>query len=300
MAQFAFYLLYVLSWLPLWFLYAASTLLSLIAHYLVRYRLSVVEQNIAMSFPEKSRKERQRIIRGYYRHMGDLLMEALYNLRATPDQIKRHYHIVNREILDRIYEHGQSAVLISSHYNNWEYMVAGLNILFLHHGIGVGKPLQDKRFGKLLTRQRTRYGTEVVDQTNVRETIAYYEQHHVPCAYMLLSDQCPSNSYKSYWTTFLHQETPFLYGAEYFARKYALPVVYYEVHKVHRGQYDVVFELLSENGAAEEPYAIEQRYVDRLEKLLQSKPDYWLWSHRRWKRSRPAEVPIHTPLSQTI
>lgn len=291
----AFYLLMALAWLPLWMLYLLSDLLWPVVYHVVRYRRRVVDTNLRNAFPEKSERERRRIARAYYRHMADLLVEALYNLRTTPPQIKRHYRLVNREVVDRHYEQGRSVVLLSSHYNNWEYMVAGINMLLLHHGVGVGKPLEDQKIGKLITQRRMRFGDEIVDQSNVRQTMDYYHKHHVPCAYMLLSDQSPNDVHKCYWTTFLHQETPFIYGGEHLARKYGYPVIYYEVRKVRRGQYEVVFEELCKNAAEEPLYHIERKYIDRLEQLLRKQPEYWLWSHRRWKRIRPSEMPLYNP-----
>ncbi|KWW28910.1 MAG: lipid A biosynthesis lauroyl acyltransferase [bacterium P3] len=299
MVRIAFFLLMAVAWLPLWLLYAVGDLLRPVVYHVVRYRRRVVEQNLRNAFPEKSAAERRRIARAYYRHMVDLLVEALYNLRTTPAQIKRHYRLVNREAVDRYYEQGQSVVLLSAHYNNWEYMVAGLNMLLLHHGVGVGKPLEDKKIGSYITRRRIRYGTEVVDQTNVRQVMEYYHRHRVPCAYMMLSDQSPNDVHKCYWTEFLHQETPFIYGGEYLARKYGYPVIYYKVNKVRRGRYEVVFEPLCDNAADQPQYRIEQQYIGRLERLLRDKPEYWLWSHRRWKRVRPPEIPLHAPAAHS-
>lgn len=292
MVYIAFYLLMALAWLPLQLLYLIGDLLYPTLFYVVRYRRRVVESNLKNAFPEKTKQERRRIERAYYRHLIDLLVEALYNLRTTPPQIKRHYQLVNREIVDRYYEQGRSVVLLSAHYNNWEYMVAGLNMLLLHHGIGVGKPLEDKNIGTLITRRRIRYGTEVVDQSNVRQVVEYYHQHRVPCAYMMLSDQSPNDVHKCFWTTFLHQETPFIYGGEHIARKYGYPVIYYEVHKKHRGKYEVVFQELCNNAAEQPQYFVEKQYINLLESTIRKQPEYWLWSHRRWKRTRPAEIPL--------
>lgn len=288
-----FLLLMLVAWLPLWLLYGLSNVSWPILYYIVRYRRKVTDTNLKKSFPEKSDKELKTIAKRYYRHITDLLVEALFNLRTTPQQVKQHYHITNRQILDKYYEQGKSVILVSAHYNNWEYMVVGLNMMLRHHGVGVGKPLDDKRFGKHLTKKRTRFGTEVVDFTNVRETFAYYDAHKVPVAYMMLADQSPSNEHKSYWTHFLNQETPFLYGAEYFARKYNYPVLFYKVEKTKRGYYQVTFSELCDNPLEVPQYTITKKYVSLLNDLLHEKPEYWLWSHKRWKRKRPQDMPLY-------
>lgn len=264
-----------------------------IVYHLVRYRRRVTRNNLAKAYPQWSAEERHRIEKNYYRHISDLLVEGVVNLYASPKRILRHYKVVNRELVNAYYEKGQSVVLMSSHYNNWEYMVSSLNFQIRHVGIGVGKPLENKSVAGFITRRRSRFGTEIVDQTNVRQKMSYYQSHQVPAAYMMLSDQSPNDVHKSYWTMFMNQETPFIYGAEYFARKYDMPVLYYEVRKVKRGYYEVEFCSLCEKPNEVPQYTIVAEYIKRLKQTIDQAPQYWLWSHRRWKRQRPADVELH-------
>ena len=271
-------------------MYLLSDILYFIAYHLAGYRRRVVRENLAACFPDKTEQERRKIERQYYRHMCDLLIEGAYNLVTSPEAIKRRYRLTNRQLVDRYYEQGRTVVLMSAHYGNWEYMVSSLNMQLLHHGIGVGKPLDDKSVAAFITRRRTRYGTQVVDQSDVRQHVAFYDRYHVPCALMMLSDQSPSNPHKSYWTQFLGRDTAFLYGAEYFARKYNYPVLYYSVRKVKRGYYEVTFSPLCERPEEVPQYTIVERYVRRLEQEIQAAPQYWLWSHRRWKLTREGRI----------
>lgn len=272
-----------------------SDILFLLVYHLVGYRRKVTRANLRNAYPEKTDSERKDLERQYYRHMCDLLIEGAHMLVASPKSILRHYRVTNRQMVNQYYEQGQSVILMSSHYNNWEYMVASLNFQLLHHGVGVGKPLND-RAAQFISRRRIRYGTQVVDHTNVREVMDYYHRHRVPTAYMMLSDQSPSNERKSYWTLFLNQETPFLYGAEHFARKYNYPVLYYSVRKVKRFHYEITFSTLCRQPQTEPPYEITRRYVGLLGQTIDQAPQYWLWSHKRWKRRRPADMPLHAPL----
>lgn len=270
-----------------------SEIIYVAAYRLAGYRRKVTRTNLVKAYPQLSAMERKRLEKAYYHHISDLLVEGLHNLYARPQTLMKRYKFVNRQMVNEYYERGESVILMSAHYNNWEYMISSLNFQLMHHGVGVGKPLEDKLVAKYITRRRSRYGTEIVDQTNVRQVMEFFHQHEVPTAYMMLSDQSPSNVHKSYWTTFMNQETPFLYGAEYFARKYDMPVLYYEVTKVKRGHYEVRFEKLCDKPSEAEPYAITKAYVRRLSETINKVPQYWLWSHRRWKRTRPEEVPLH-------
>lgn len=155
--------------------------------------------------------------------------------------------------------------------------------MFLHHGVGVGKANTDKVFEKLINRARTRYGTEVVFADTVRDTFERYETEHIPTAYMMLSDQSPNSQKRCYVTQFMNQTSGMIYGAEYFARKYDIPVLYYTVVKERLGRYRIDVQVVSEHPNEQPEYAITQRYVELLERDIRQAPAFWLWSHRRWK-----------------
>ena len=271
-------------------MFLLSDIVYWVIYRLVGYRKKVVRDNLRNSFPEKGEEELRRIERRFYRHLCDIFVEGIYNLVATKRSIMKRYRVTNPELVNRYYEEGRTVVLMSAHYNDWEYMITTLNSHFGHQGIGIGKPLENPRVEKWVFARRTRFGTQVVYADTVRQEVDYYHRYGVPCALMMLSDQTPSNTHRCYWTMFLHQETPFLYGAEHFARKYNYPVLYYRVDKVRRGRYTVSFSLLCENPAEVPQYWIEERYVRMLEADIRREPEYWLWSHRRWKHKRPEDV----------
>ena len=280
---FIWFLCYPLALLPLALLYALAGPLYLVLNYVVRYRRKVILENLRNSFPEKSPKEIRKIKNRYYWHLTQIAVEMVKMLVLPRKVLQYRYRCSNPELVNRYFEEGRSVILMSSHYNNWEWMILALDEMFKHHGVGVGKPNTDKVFEKLVNRARTRYGTEVVFADTVRETFERYESQHIPVAYMMLSDQSPNSKKRCYVTDFLHQRTGVIFGAEHFARKYNIPVLYYEVIKERMGKYRVDIQPITDtpNDCAE--YAITQRYVELLEQTIRRKPQYWLWSHRRWK-----------------
>ncbi|MDR1113089.1 MAG: lysophospholipid acyltransferase family protein [Bacteroidales bacterium] len=277
-------LLYPLSLLPMWALYGLAYLFYLVANYLIGYRKQVIINNLTKSFPEKSEQELRRIRWRYYRHLAQLAAEMLKMLTMSRKMLRKRYYCRNAELVNYYFEQGKSVILMSSHYNNWEWMVLSLEEQFQHHGIGIGKANSNKTFELLINRARTRYGTEVVFADTVRDTFQHYESQHIPVTYMMLSDQSPNNIDKSYKTWFLHQPSGLIYGAEYFAKKYDLPVFYYQVIKDKTGYYHIDMELITENPQDTAYGEIIEKYVQLLEKTICQKPEYWLWSHRRWKR----------------
>ncbi|MDR2979196.1 MAG: lysophospholipid acyltransferase family protein [Bacteroidales bacterium] len=276
-------ILYPFSWLPLKALYAISYLFYLIIAKVVEYRKAVINQNLRNSFPEKSEDEIDEIRDRFYKYLSEIAAEMIKMLSISRKQLVRRYRCVNPEIVDNYYDDGKSVILMSSHYNNWEWMVLGLDMFFKHYGVGVGAPNSNKVFEKLINRARTRYGTEVIFANKIREAFSCRKQNDIHTSYMMLSDQSPGNPEKSFKARFLNQPTAVIYGAEHFALKYNLPVIYYEVIKIKRGYYELHFTLIIEKPISTSYGEITTEYLRLLEKTIQKQPEYWLWSHKRWK-----------------
>ena len=236
-----FYLVfYPLSLFPLWVLYGIAYIFYLIVNYIIRYRRHIITQNLKRAFPEKSEGEIASLRRKYYLHLSQIAAEMLKMLTLSRKKVMKRYRCENPEVVNRFYDEGKSVILMSSHYNNWEWMILSLPMQFKHAGVGVGKANSNKVFEMLINRARTRYGTVVVFADHVRELFQDRELNRKPTTYMMLSDQSPNNMNKSYKTLFLNQPSGMIYGAEYFARKYDIPVVYYEVIKEKTGHYIIV------------------------------------------------------------
>lgn len=282
---------YPLSALPMTILYGIAHIFYLFSYYIIGYRKKIVTQNLRNSFPDKTDQELKTIRRKFYIHLGQIAAEMLKMLTISKKELQKRYYCSNPEMVNGYMEKGKSVILMSSHYNNWEWMVLSLDSLFNHHGIGVGKPNSNKIFELLINKARTRYGTEVVFADTVRDTFEHYVNSNNPAAFMMLSDQSPPNPNKSYKAMFLHQPSAFLFGSEYFAKKYNLPVLYYQVIKEKRGYYRIDIEVITENPTDTAYGYITKSYIALLEKTLRSQPEYWLWSHKRWKHNIAIDSP---------
>lgn len=280
---FIFFVCYPLATLPLAVLYLFLPPLYLTLNYIVRYRRKIVDDNLRNSFPEKNDNERRAIRNRYYWHLSQIAIEMVKMLLLPKKMLYYRYSCPDTSLPDRFFNEGRSVILMSSHYNNWEWMILALENMFKQHGIGVGKANTDKVFEKWVNRARTRYGTEVVFANSARETFKHYEENHIPAAYMMLSDQSPNHPDKCYITKFLNQTTGVIFGAEHYARKYNIPVIYYEVVKDRIGRYHLEMQLITDKPQDEKPNFITQRYTELLEDTIRRKPEFWIWSHRRWK-----------------
>lgn len=86
------YLLYYLvilpiSLLPFPILYAFSDVLYIFIYRIFGYRKKVVYMNLSNSFPEKSSKEIEEIMKLFYHHLCDVVMESLKSFTISHHQI---------------------------------------------------------------------------------------------------------------------------------------------------------------------------------------------------------------------
>jgi KDO2-lipid IV(A) lauroyltransferase len=65
------------------------------------------------------------------------------------------------------------------------------------------------------------------------------------------------------------------------------PVMFGAVRKIRRGYYETEMILISTPPYSKEDTSIIENYIKTTEKIIRAQPEGWLWSHDRWKKSRP-------------
>ncbi|NOU17379.1 MAG: lysophospholipid acyltransferase family protein [Bacteroidales bacterium] len=290
MGKIAFYLFFIITrimtLLPLKGMFVISDIARLFIYHIFRYRVKTVRTNLRNSFPEKSSKELKRIEKAFYKHLCDLFIETIYILHANKKDFIKMCKFNNIELFYDFYDKGKSVIVATGHYSNWELLG-----LFAYHNkhftIGIYKPMKNKYFEKFLNSSRERFGAASVPmQDTLRAAIKCTNEKRL-FFLGLVCDQTPSDIH--YWTTFLNQDTPVFLGVEKISRKLNQPVIFCSMRKVARGRYEVELETLCAEPLQTKPYEITEMHVHALEKLIYEAPEYWLWSHRRWKHRKPAD-----------
>jgi KDO2-lipid IV(A) lauroyltransferase len=81
-------------------------------------------------------------------------------------------------------------------------------------------------------------------------------------------------------------EVPVHTGAEMLAKKYNMNMVFLRTKKVGRGYYEASLEVLSENVKEVPNYEITDQFLKLVEQQIYEAPEYYLWTHKRWKHRR--------------
>jgi len=274
-----------LSYLSMWFLHRISDLLFVVVYYLIAYRKKVVIENLTNSFPQKPPQEIGEISRKFYRHLCDIIMESVKLFSISDAEALRRCTPSGTELLHRLYAEGRSAIIIGGHYNNWELAALRFKPLIPHRVIGIYSPLKNVFFNTKIQQSRARFGMELVPVKNTKQSFLALETERFVAIFG--ADQSPSRTSKNhYWTTFLHQDTAVFYGAEKYARKYNLPVIFVKIYKIKRSMYRYELALIEENPADTPKGEITKKHVQLLEQQIIEQPEYWLWTHKRWKIKR--------------
>lgn len=286
----AYRLLYAVLWLvsklPFPVLYLASDLLFVFAAYIIRYRRTVILNNLALALPERSEAERHEIMRQFYRHFCDLIVETIKLLSIRPEVLTSRMRCTNPEEISRMTIHGGGGIAVFAHYANWEWLGAGMGLQLPFETVGVYQPLTSNVFNRLVLHIRERLGNQMITMKETyRESIRRLQK---PCYIAFLGDQTPPRQGPLYFTSFLGRPTPVFLGIGTIAAKLSVPVYYFDIQKVGRGRYEVSLVRLEipEGIPGQDPArAITDTHVHYLESVIRKKPAYWLWSHRRWKHT---------------
>lgn len=273
------------SLLPFRFLYLLSDFAFLIFFYVIGYRRKIVQQNLKNSFPDKSTAELKIIERKFYRHMCDIMVETFKTFTISRKSILRRMKIMNPEIVEPYYDQGRSIMLCAGHYGNWEWFTASLNMQIKYDTYALFAHLKNKFFDKRLKAARSRFGTRMI---SIKHFMRFFiESKEQLKATTFGIDQSPLKAKNAHWMTFLNQDTGVMYGVEKSAKSLNYPVFFIRIEPVKRGYYHMYLDLVSDNPQQEAPFHIIEKATKMLEAEIIKQPQYWLWTHRRWKRKRP-------------
>ncbi|QEC80279.1 lysophospholipid acyltransferase family protein [Mucilaginibacter ginsenosidivorax] len=273
--------LYLTSLLPFWFLYLISDVLFVIIYHIVHYRRAVVQQNLANAFPEKTIEERQDIERKYYHYLADLIVETVKMITVSEKQIQKRVVATNAQLVHEYFAKGKSIIAVAGHYCNWEMAALNFNFVTDNRFMIVYKPLNNEIFNDFFIQIRSRFGGQpIAMKQTMRKMVEYRKELTVS---VLVGDQTPGVNEVNYFTTFLNQPTAVFLGIEKISKTIDAAVVFYDMKRVKRGYYTYTLVPLTETPKQTAEHELTEMHVQYLEGMIRKEPQYWLWSHRRWK-----------------
>ncbi len=287
-----YYLVYPLFWLagfmPRWAQRFKGWMLYLLLYRVLRYRVGVVRDNLSKAFKDKSEQELLDIERKFYRHLGDVFIDTLVMTSASSKRMLRRIEFTNAEQTEEFMA-GRSWISAMAHYGSWELTTLWGEYAKKARTKAVYRPLHSKVFDRIFRDARSRFGVEPVAMENVGRVVYEANRSGEPVALAMIADQSALGHTGSYWCDFMGRLTPVFNGMERLALRYKMPVVFLNMSKDKRGNYSATFEVIYDGEEKVERGEIIVRYLEKLEAMIEQRPELWMWSHRRWKREWDAE-----------
>ena len=284
---FTYPILWLISLLPFRLLYTLSDVICFIVYRIIGYRKSTVKGNIKLVFPEKSEAEVNAITKKFYTHLCDLFLEMIKTLSISRTQLNKRFVLKDPEQIKTLEQSEGSSILMFGHYASYEW-----SIMLQSHidipGLVLYKPIANIYFDKLVRRIRSKYNTELISSRKSIGRIKALHRKKEKRMIAFLSDQSPKLRVNNVWLDFMGINVPCFIGAEAVAKKYNYPIGFLKIDKVKRGHYEAEIVSLSENPMEESEFSITQKFNRLLEEQIKAKPEYYLWTHKRWKHKDKA------------
>ncbi|MCS7028569.1 MAG: lysophospholipid acyltransferase family protein [Bacteroidia bacterium] len=283
--------IYVVSYLPWRILDGMSAIIYVFLFYIVRYRKKVVREHIQYAFPNLDSSEREAIVKNFYKHLADIIVETIKGFSMSEKDILKHFQIKENQAWQDILQQDKNIIVALSHQNNWEWVCLLFGAYFKDkriYPIGFYKPLRNKSVEQLLNKMRTKFGGTMYSSEQPLAVLRRLKQKEQKVLLGSVSDQRPLEIDKECVLPFLNRLTPFFTGLAWLSMGANVPIYYGSIRKVKRHYYQIEFiHLYSPTKTIidkkQETQYIMKLYAHQLEKDIQREPHTWLWSHKRWK-----------------
>lgn len=254
--------------------------------HIVKYRRKVVEKQLDECFPEKSMQERRAIERQFYHFFCDYLVEVIKLFSISKKEMMRRMKFVGIEQVREELKDKKFCFLYLGHYCNWEYIASLSYWLPEIHCGQIYHRIYNQAFDELFLKLRGQFGGESILMKDTLRRILTLRNQEKKVMIGFIADQLPKWENMHHWTTFLNHDTSFFIGAERIAKQVDAALYYVDVERVKRGYYQVRFRLMTLHPKEFPDYELTDQYARLLEESICRQPAYWLWTHKRWKRTK--------------
>ena len=288
-SKLVYYIFYLVSLLPFRVLYILSDITYWLIYKLWGYRRLVVRNNLVSSFPEKNIDEIKDIEHKFYHWFCDYFFEAIKLLSISDRELNRRLHVVNPEVHEQWFLKGRNTAAFLGHYCNWEWLSrVGKDMNQSRRLCLIYDPLHSRPFNDLFLEIRAYPPTGVpTPKRDILRQLLEWKQKGIFSLSGYIADQAPRWQNIHMWVPFLnHPYSPVFTGAERIARKMNNVIYYTRMRRPRRGYYEMEYVLITDNPKSVPEGDITRHFFSLLEASIREHPEFYLWTHNRWKRTK--------------
>jgi len=254
-------------------------------------RRAVTEDNLRQAYPEWSGAEVRRVARDAYVNMARAVLDAITSPELSDAEASTM--LLDGPGADAFFEaarSGKGAILATAHFGSWEL----LGDLLLRRGVplsAVVRPLSGALNGRIVE-ARLRSGMQLIHPRGAIASVCRaLEQGRVVA---VLPDQVvPAD--KGVFVPFFGRQASTAPALAVAAVRTGAPVFVGCAHRVdHRISFSSLPPLYAPDTGDEraDVATLMARVTLGIEQHIRSRPEQWLWLHRRWKVAPPATAQV--------
>jgi Kdo2-lipid IVA lauroyltransferase/acyltransferase len=265
------------------------------AFYLLHFRLRRVGmRNLELAFPEKSKAERARILRGVFTSLGRQLAELCQFPRYTKENVDDVVVYDGLENFEKAYARGKGVLFLTAHFGAWE-LSAFAHSLRGHWLHVVMRPMDNPYLDRMIEHYRTMYGNKTVAKDDfVRGLLAAMKAGETVGILMDTNMTPPQGVFVNFFGIPACTASGL---ARIALRTDAAVVPGFTIWDRELGKYrlrfDPAIELIRSGDLEADLVANTQKFTSVIEDYARKYPDQWLWVHRRWKTRPEGEKPLY-------
>lgn len=251
----------------------------------LKFRRNLVEKHLRIAFPDRDDAWIVETMRKAYAHLGREALATIRLGRATREEILDKTTVIGLEEFNAALAEAKGVVIASGHIGNHELGAAALSA----RGIPLDLVVQRQNnplFDDALNDARRRLGMGIIDRFQAQRLAIKALRGGRAVAFA--ADQNAGRT--GVFVPFFGRPASTHRGAALFAVKMEAPL--FLGTSLRKGdRYEVTLQRVEvdRTGALDDVvYNLTAAFTARLEEVVRSAPDQYLWLHRRWK-TRPPE-----------
>ncbi|HUO87351.1 MAG TPA: lysophospholipid acyltransferase family protein [Thermoanaerobaculia bacterium] len=235
--------------------------------------------HLTIAFPERSPRERRRLARRSFLHLGTTLAETLRLAGGDCAELDRMVDVEGWERVEALRATGRAIVILTGHCGNWEMLAALINCRGLAMAV-VGRRLEEPGLQAMLIGLRRRFGTETIERGEAGSARRLLATVRGGGALGMLIDQ--DIRAESVFVPFFGRPVHTPVGTAKLALRLDAAVVPAFIERLPDGRHRAVFHPPLDLPA--DPTRATAAMTRAIEEQIRRVPEQWVWLHRRWRR----------------